>query len=89
MAGTTGLEPATSAVTGQRSNQLSYVPGWVFLIDQSFCSLTPLFAALQNHLNNKINTIRKKRNVKAAAVQNRVVFLLSLKHLISCAFSAF
>ena len=31
MAGTTGLEPATSAVTGQRSNQLSYVPGLHFL----------------------------------------------------------
>ena len=30
MAGTTGLEPATSAVTGQRSNQLSYVPMCVF-----------------------------------------------------------
>ena len=33
MAGTTGLEPATSAVTGQRSNQLSYVPlMWVLRI---------------------------------------------------------
>ena len=30
MAGTTGLEPATSAVTGQRSNQLSYVPRRIF-----------------------------------------------------------
>ena len=30
MAGTTGLEPATSAVTGQRSDQLSYVPKSVF-----------------------------------------------------------
>ena len=29
MAGTTGLEPATSAVTGQRSNQLNYVPSFV------------------------------------------------------------
>ena len=29
MAGTTGLEPATSAVTGQRSDQLSYVPSIV------------------------------------------------------------
>lgn len=26
MAGTTGLEPATSDVTGRRSNRLSYVP---------------------------------------------------------------
>jgi hypothetical protein len=31
MAGTTGLEPATSAVTGQRSNQLNYVPNFVLL----------------------------------------------------------
>jgi hypothetical protein len=29
MAGTTGLEPAASAVTGQRSNQLNYVPTFV------------------------------------------------------------
>ena len=27
VAGVTGLEPAASAVTGQRSNQLSYTPG--------------------------------------------------------------
>ncbi len=27
MAGVTGLEPAASGVTGQRSNQLSYTPG--------------------------------------------------------------
>ena len=26
MAGTTGLEPATSDVTGRRSDQLNYVP---------------------------------------------------------------
>ena len=31
MAGTTGFEPAASAVTGQRSNQLNYVPSFVFL----------------------------------------------------------
>jgi hypothetical protein len=34
MAGTTGLEPATSAVTGQRSNQLSYVPFCKLLLAQ-------------------------------------------------------
>ncbi len=28
MAGVTRLELATSGVTGQRSNQLSYTPGW-------------------------------------------------------------
>ena len=33
VAGTTGLEPATSAVTGQRSNQLSYVPNYISLQD--------------------------------------------------------
>ena len=30
MAGSTGLEPAASAVTGQRSNQLNYDPAMVF-----------------------------------------------------------
>ncbi len=28
MARVTGLEPATSGLTGQRSNQLSYTPAW-------------------------------------------------------------
>ena len=32
MAGTTRLELATSAVTGQRSNQLNYVPAEKFLM---------------------------------------------------------
>ncbi len=32
MAGVTGLEPATSGVTGQRSNQLSYTPPGVTLV---------------------------------------------------------
>ena len=31
LAGTTGLEPATSDVTGRRSNQLNYVPACVGL----------------------------------------------------------
>ncbi len=31
MAGTTRLELATSAVTGQRSNQLNYVPNLLFM----------------------------------------------------------
>ena len=32
MAGTTGLEPATSDVTGRRSNQLIYVPSRVVTV---------------------------------------------------------
>ncbi len=39
MAGTTGLEPATSAVTGQRSNQLSYVPTIVFSDNLDICHI--------------------------------------------------
>ena len=38
MAETTGLEPATSDVTGRRSNQLSYVPA---ILSELFNSITP------------------------------------------------
>ena len=34
-AGATGLEPATSGVTGRRSNQLSYAPGGEFTVSQA------------------------------------------------------
>ena len=37
MAGTTGLEPATSAVTGQRSNQLNYVPTTTYRTAKTRC----------------------------------------------------
>ena len=52
MAGTTGLEPATSAVTGQRSNQLSYVPKVVFNdpVPLRCCGTT------SDHLGTKLNT---------------------------------
>src|SRR5580704_11888156 len=36
LAGTTGLEPAASAVTGQRSNQLNYVPSLFFFVREAF-----------------------------------------------------
>ena len=34
VAGVTGLEPAASGVTGQRSNQLSYTPAFAFKHDK-------------------------------------------------------
>ena len=47
MAGWTGLEPAASAVTGQRSNQLNYHPLRGFQIcglhDLGLIELSPLF----------------------------------------------
>jgi hypothetical protein len=52
MAGVTGLEPATSGVTGRRSNQLSYTPllekVTLFLRDfRGVCQ--PLFTGWASH----------------------------------------
>ncbi len=41
MAGTTGLEPATSNVTGWRSNQLNYVPGKTIIALRNGGALLP------------------------------------------------
>src|SRR5271167_4981042 len=48
VAGTTGLEPATSDVTGRRSNQLSYVPA---LVDVFHRSTLPRHAAKRRKFN--------------------------------------
>jgi hypothetical protein len=48
MAGTTGLEPATSAVTGQRSNQLSYVPKLFIHLD--VCHIEAGDSIVHSHL---------------------------------------
>ena len=93
MAGTTGLEPATSAVTGQRSDQLSYVPRLFFnnlvirhiessvsqlslfslfstislLWTQFWASVdttwTPRWTPKSGQRNNRIKSIRMKRNL--------------------------
>jgi hypothetical protein len=47
MAGTTGLEPATSAVTGQRSNQLNYVPRGTNYENKPSIGLRKTFAKME------------------------------------------
>ena len=63
MAGTTGLEPAASAVTGQRSNQLNYVPakaGFTRPVDtlteeKHPAAGLPLVSLLLKHFTNYIS----------------------------------
>ena len=46
MAGTTGFEPATSDVTGRRSNQLNYVPATAELLHRITRDFFVYFAAV-------------------------------------------
>src|SRR6185437_16384175 len=50
MAGAAGLEPVTSAVTGQRSNQLSYAPAW----------------GRRTYGNDALASSRRQKNIRAA-----------------------
>ena len=75
MAGTTGLEPATSAVTGQRSNQLSYVPlqfqsltanrRFYCLFLLSIPSLVSIFSTGYNRIPGEMDSMDSKPNRKA------------------------
>jgi hypothetical protein len=58
MAGTTGLEPATSDVTGRRSNQLNYVPACLCRIKRWY-HVSPdsaKFRCVCNRLPNRLGS---------------------------------
>src|SRR5271163_5131891 len=98
MAGTTRLELATSAVTGQRSNQLNYVPKgvssqWWALKDLNLrpfgCkpnALTAELSALRHSSYSKRygpSTHRDYANILSYLINNcRRVFALTLPHVI-------
>ena len=60
MAGVAGLEPVTSAVTGQRSNQLSYTPakGSANLGKSSFVVKRAAGNFCENFFENMLGNIR-------------------------------
>ena len=53
MAGTTRLELATSAVTGQRSNQLNYVPNLTLIVSNIFRGSRVLAATGSQLMRNR------------------------------------
>jgi hypothetical protein len=91
MAGTTGLEPATSAVTGQRSNQLSYVPTSLFrhldichiessVSRFSLFSLGSIFSLLWTQFRGSIDTKQTPKLTTATTrltLPDESVFLVS------------
>src|SRR5204862_8145987 len=58
MAGTTRLELATSAVTGQRSNQLNYVPKLVVIVSNIFRA-SRVLAATGSQLMRRLVRLRR------------------------------
>ena len=82
MAGTTGLEPATSAVTGQRSDQLSYVPTSLFRhldvchiessdSQKSLISLVSIFSLLWTRFWASIDTKQTPRRCQNGHCDDR------------------
>ena len=63
MAGTTGLEPATSAVTGQRSNQLSYVPKCISLLGYVVHRTEPYNASVVAPTRSSLSELHVRQDV--------------------------
>ena len=60
MAGWTGLEPAASAVTGRRYNQLNYHPAWVPRVAYFLLSVSrSIVIRIQNNPVNKVLAFKK------------------------------
>jgi hypothetical protein len=70
LAGTTGLEPATSDVTGRRSNQLNYVPERVQYVGNSILTralelqLEQRGLLAQNHLRAPFAPSAQQRKIQ-------------------------
>jgi hypothetical protein len=56
LAGATGLEPATSDVTGRRSNQLNYAPDISLGVMSSECRVNLKKIPIKNSLNSQFRT---------------------------------
>ena len=69
MAGTTGLEPAASAVTGQRSNQLNYVP---FFARRTANRRRTSVHALFLNLNRPNSSLYRQRSPKIGSVERSI-----------------
>ena len=87
MAGTTGLEPAASAVTGQRSNQLNYVPRLFSrvcekpLIFLSFLAVHRIAGLHHFHPDNRILGVNGQERTRSKPKSNPVQEAVRPTHL--------